>query len=188
MAYVVVLDACVLFPASLRDTLLRAAQANLYRLQLTDEILEEVYRNLMKRTMPESKALRLISRIREKFNDGLISHHRLLIESMPINEKDKHVLAAAVSCRAQVIVTQNLKDFPRDLLAPFEIQALSPDKFLLLLLQMDATGIIQILTQQAEDLHNPPMTVEKILDALEQHAPEFSNRMRREFGFRAKLS
>jgi len=94
MVYVVVLDACVLFPASLRDTLLRAAQADLYSLQLTDEILEEVYRNLVKKTMPENKALRLISMIREKFNDGLISDHEHLIQSMPINEKDKHVLAA----------------------------------------------------------------------------------------------
>lgn len=49
MAIVVVLDACVLFPASLRDTLLRAAKADLYRLHLTEEILEEVRRNLIKK-------------------------------------------------------------------------------------------------------------------------------------------
>lgn len=44
---VVVLDACVLVPASLRDILLRAADADLYRLQWTDNILEEVERNLI---------------------------------------------------------------------------------------------------------------------------------------------
>ncbi len=47
--FVVVLDACVLYPASLRDTLLPAAGAGLYRVQLTDEILEEVQRNLFSR-------------------------------------------------------------------------------------------------------------------------------------------
>lgn len=52
----VVLDACVLFPASLRDTLLRAADADLYRVHLTADILEEVRRNLVKKGMQEQKA------------------------------------------------------------------------------------------------------------------------------------
>ncbi len=106
MGFVVVLDACVLIPASLRDTLLRAAQTDLYRVQLTEEILEEVCRNLIKKGMPEDKAHRLISTIREKFDDAFITHHRPLIASMPNNEKDRHVLAAAVACRARIIVTQ----------------------------------------------------------------------------------
>lgn len=106
MGFVVVLDACVLIPASLRDTLLRAVQADLYRVQLTEEILEEVRRNLIKKGMLEDKAHRLISTIREKFDDAFITHHRSLIASMPNNEKDRHVLAAAVACRARIIVTQ----------------------------------------------------------------------------------
>ena len=137
MALVVVLDACVLFPASLRDTLLRAAQADLYRVHLTDGILEEVRRNLIKKGMPQDKAQRLFSTIRDQFDDAFIIHHEPLIESMPTNEKDRHVLAAAVACRANIIVTQNLKDFPSNLLAPFEVEAQSPDRFLVHLFQID---------------------------------------------------
>ena len=183
MALVVVLDACVLFPASLRDTLLRAAQADLYRVHLTDDILEEVCRNLIKAGMPQDKAQRLFSTIRDQFDDAFIVHHKPLIESMPTNEKDKHVLATAVACKANVIVTQNLKDFPPNLLAPFEVEAQSPDRFLAHLFQIDRELIMQILIKQAEDLHNPPVTVPEVLATLEQHAPVFVNLVRREFGY-----
>jgi predicted nucleic acid-binding protein len=183
MALVAVLDACVLFPASLRDTLLRAAQADLYRVHLTDDILEEVHRNLVKKTLPQDKAQRLISRIREQFEDAFITHHRPLIESMPTNEKDRHVLAAAVACRANIIVTQNLKDFPPNLLAPFEVEAQSPDRFLVRLFHINRELIMQILIKQAGKLHNPSMTVPEVLATLERHAPVFVNLVRNEFGY-----
>jgi len=79
----VVLDACVLFPASLRDTLLRAANVDFYRMRLTDEILEEVSRNLIKKGMPEDKAQRLVAMIKERFSDAFVTQHRSMIAAMP---------------------------------------------------------------------------------------------------------
>ena len=178
MAFVVVLNACVLFPASLRDTLLRAAQADLYRLQLTEDILEEVRRNLVKKTMTEYRAQRLITTLREHFHNSLVNHHKELIKSMPNNEKDRHVLAAAVACRAQVIVTYNLKDFPADLLAPFEVEAQSPDVFLTHLHHLDSQSMPRIIIEQARNLYNPPRSVDDTLKTLEQHTPIFVNLMR----------
>jgi predicted nucleic acid-binding protein len=118
MSIKAVLDANVIYPASIRDTLLRAAQKNLYRIQLTERILEEVRRNLVKNTMSQDKALKLVSIIRRVFNDGLIPRqaYESHIPFMPVNEKDRHVLAAALACKADVIVTQNLKDFPKKFL------------------------------------------------------------------------
>src|SRR5438874_9992279 len=96
-SFKVVLDACVIFPASLRDTLLRAADAGLYRLHLTDDILEEVRRNLIsQRGIVEDKAQQLVDVIKEYFPEAFVTEHKLLIASMPNNEKDRHVLAAAV--------------------------------------------------------------------------------------------
>lgn len=181
MSFVVVLDACVLFPASLRDTLLRAAQTDLYRMQLTEDILEEVQRNLVKKGMPEAKAYRLATTIREQFSDAFVTHHRPLIVAMPNHEKDRHVLAAAVACKAQVIVTQNLKDFPDGLLSPFEIAAQSPDKFLVQLLQLYRDNMIDLLVKQAKNLHTPPMTVLEVLETLKLHVPVFAELARKEF-------
>lgn len=149
-SFIVVLDACTLFPASLRDTLLRAAEAGLYRLQLTEEILEEVKRNLtLKKGMPEEKAVRLIAVIKEQFPEALVSQHHQIISSMTNDEKDRHVLAAAVICRAQIIVTQNLKDFPSESLLPFDIEAQSPDDFLVNLFHLNPYALINILFDQA---------------------------------------
>jgi len=176
----VVIDACVLLPASIRDTLLRTADAGLYKLHLTDDILEEVRRNLVKKKiMQETDAKDLIVEIKRYFPESFVSQHTLLIPSMPINEKDRHVLAAAVASESQVIVTENLKDFPPRLLDPFKIEAQSPDVFLVDLFDPDNEHtMIQILIDQASNLRNPPKTVQEVLDALSQHAPKFVDLVR----------
>jgi predicted nucleic acid-binding protein len=173
-SFVVVLDACVLFPAALRDTLLRAASAGLYRMQWTDDILEEVQRNLISdRGIAEEKAQRLMDITRKQFPEALITQHISLIDAMPNNPKDRHVLAAAVACRAQVIVTQNLRHFPQEILNPFEVEAQSPDEFLTHLFHLAPDRIVEIIKEQAGDLRNPPSTVADVLGILAQQAPNF---------------
>ncbi len=127
----VVLDACVIFPGSLRDTLLRLAAAKIYKLWLTDQIIEEMRTNLVeKKHITEKQGQYLVSQIRGYFKSDFLTQHTLLIHLMPVNEKDRHVLAAAVASGSQIIVTQNLKDFPQSLLKQFEVEALSADDFL----------------------------------------------------------
>lgn len=112
-SFTVVLDANVLFPASLRDTLLRSAKADLYQFRCTEDILEEVQRNLVnKRKITEKQAQRLMNTIRFQFPEAIIMDHKPLIASMMNESGDRHVLAAAVATNAQIIVTKNLQDFP----------------------------------------------------------------------------
>lgn len=185
MSLVVVLDACVLIPMTLRDTLLTAGKAHLYRMQTSDEILEEVRRNLIKTriNVTEESAQRLISTIKEKFDEALVTDYESRIPEMPINEKDRHVLAVAVTCGAQIIVTQNLKHFPQAQLAPFEIEALSADKFLIQLFHRDPEQIAMAITRLSKRLRNPPRTEEDILLRLERLAPNFVRLIRDELGF-----
>ena len=173
-SFKVVLDACVLIPAPLRDTLLRAADAGLYRVQLTDDILEETRRNLISQIgLSEDKAQRVVNAIKGGFPEAIVTEHMLLIESMPVNAKDRHVLAAAVVTTSQVIVTQNLKDFPPDSLTPFHIEAQSSDDFLVHLFYLSTESMIRILVEQANDLRNPPKSLSELLEALKVHAPTF---------------
>ena len=175
----VVLDACVLYPGSLRDTFLRAAEAGLFRLCLTYDILEEMKRNLIENShMAEDKAQRIVDHIKNFFDEAFVIKHTLLIPSMPINEKDRHVLAAAVASGAQIIVTQNLKDFPPHLLAPFEVEALSADDFLIHQFTQNKEEIVAIIKQQASCLKNPPVTVTWVLERLEAFVPNFVKMMR----------
>lgn len=107
-------------------------------------------------------------------NSGNLRYqHTNLIEAMPINSKDRHVLAAAVACKAQIIVTQNLRDFPNDVLRPFKVIAFSPDEFLTKLFLLKPDRVTEIIVEQANDLRNPPMSVAEVLATLAQHAPNF---------------
>lgn len=107
------------------------------------------------------------------FPDAFITHHTLLIASMPINEKDRHILAAAVASNAQVIVTQNLKDFPSELISPFGIETQSPDEFLVHLFYLAPQAIAKLIKDQAGDLRNPPITTLELLTILKLHTPTF---------------
>ncbi len=58
---------------------------------------------------------------------------------MTNDPKDRHVLAAAVMSQSQIIVTDNLRDFPGEALAPFNLESYSADQFLTLL--FDSAGL-----------------------------------------------
>ena len=170
----VVLDACVLIPATLRDTLLRAVEKGMYRLHWSDEILDEVRRNLVKREMtsPED-AQDLIEQMDRFFAEANVRGFEVLIPAMNNDRKDRHVLAAAVMSRSQVIVTSNIKDFSKQALDPFGIEAQTPDEFLTHLFYSNPPLMMEILSEQAGDLTDPPLTVPDVLEVLVIVAPSF---------------
>lgn len=173
-SYIVMLDANVLFPASLRDTLLRAYKKGLYTMRCTEDILEEVQRNLIsKKQTTQQQAHRLMDTIRKQFPEAFVSDYKYLINSMANDPKDRHVLAAAVACGAKVIVTNNLKHFPQSMLTPFEIEVQYPDDFLVQLFYLYPEVMIEIIEKQASDLRRPPKTTLELLSTLNQHVPNF---------------
>lgn len=165
----VVLDANVLYPFTLRDTLLRAAEAEFYQPYWSAEILDEAKRNLIaKAQMTKDQASRLFKLMVDLFPEANVTGHESLIPSMTNHEKDRHVVAAAVKAGAQVVVTENLKDF-RSL--PAGIEAQTPDEFLSNLFDLDPPGFVELLRQQAADLKRPPVTFDELLANLTKPAP-----------------
>jgi predicted nucleic acid-binding protein len=172
----VVLDANVLYPFTLRDTLLRAAAADLFQVYWSEEILEETRRNLLKSAgLSEEQAERLIRTMNEAFPEAIVAGYAPLVSAMKNDEKDRHVAAAAVKAGAQVIVTANLDDF-RNL--PDGIEAQSPDEFLSNLVDLDADGFIELLNEQAAALKKPAHTLDELLDGLARSVPAFVNAVR----------
>lgn len=168
--FIVLLDANVLFPFSLRDTLLRAAAAGFYQARWSSQILDEMTRNLVSSgAMPEDKATKLRSIMEREFPEADVIDYQHLIAAMKNHEKDRHVAAAAVKAGAQVIATSNLKDFAE---LPEGIEAQSPDIFLCNLWDLDPEGFVDLLREQAADLINPPMTVGELLFRLERVVPD----------------
>lgn len=176
MAFRVVLDACVLYPFSLRDTLLRLAEGELYDPFWSSRILEEMARNLTRDgLMPRARADRLARLMREAFEEAEVTTPavELLEPAMTNRPKDRHVLAAAVTAHAEAIVTTNLKDFPARACAPLGVEAIHPDDFLSALLAEAPRTVVAVLRQQAAGLDNPPITLDELLGMLAKPAPGF---------------
>ena len=167
----VLLDANVLYPFTLRDTLLRAAAAGLYQAFWSAEILNEATRNLVANgVMAGAQAERLRAVIERAFPEALVIGYQPLVDAMPNEPADRHVTAAAVKSGAQVIVTSNLKHFQQ---LPDAIEAQSPDHFLCNLFDLDPDGMLDLLREQASALKNPPTSLDALLDALARTAPDF---------------
>ena len=178
----VVLDSDVIFPLPLRDTLLRAAEKELYRVYWSEQILEDAIRNLInKGRMTEQRAVRLQESLKRYFREAMVEVPQELIERMTNDPGDRHVAAAAVAAKAQVIVTFNLRHFPQESLSPWDVQVQHPDFFLTRLYERFPETLIEIILQQSEDLKNPPMSVAELLGKLSEQVPEFVSRIRENF-------
>lgn len=169
MAFVVVYDACVLYPAPLRDLLVRLAATDLVRARWTDQILDECFRNILT-NRPELRP-EALGRTRDFMNaavaDVLVTGYEDLIAAVELPDPDdRHVLAAAVRCGAQVIVTANLSDFPPAALAKYGIEAQHPDEFVGDLLDLAPMTVVSAVRRQAASLKNPPRTIDDVLDIL----------------------
>lgn len=182
MAFKVVLDANVLYPFSLRDTLLRLAERELYVLAWSERILDEVARNLVEDgRADEATAARLQVAIGSAFPEALIDADAIAATepAMTNDPGDRHVLATAVVAGAEGIVTFNARHFPADALAPFGKQQIDPDDFLCTLLDIDGPSVADTIVEQAADLRRPPLSAAQLLDLLQLgRVGRFTSRMR----------
>lgn len=171
MAFTVVYDANVLYPNTLRDLLVRIAQSGIVQARWTNAILDEMTAAL-RRNRPDIADDRL-TRLRELMNkavrDCLVSGYEPLVEGLKLPDPgDRHVLAAAIKAGAQVIVTRNLKDFPPSDLAAWDIEAKSPDAFVLDQAGINIKAVAASVRQIADSRTNPPESVEDVLSQLER--------------------
>lgn len=141
----------------------------------SDDILREVRSTLLKFNKTECQADRRVSALRSAFPEALVTGYERLIDSMPNDEKDRHVLAAAVVARADVIVTDNLRHFLEGDLISYGIAAQSADQFLLHQYNIDPDLFIGILTQQAADSKR---SLKDLLRLLSLRTPKLALQMK----------
>ncbi len=169
MRFSVVYDACVLYPAPLRDLLLQMATRGMFAARWTDQIHEEWIRNVLA-DRPDLDSMRL-KRTRDLMDravaDCLVRGYEPLVKALELPDADdRHVLAAAIVAGAQMIVTFNLKDFPEEYLGQFGIEAVHPDRFIECQMDLFQPRVIDAVKAQRALLSNPPMTARQLLDTL----------------------
>jgi PIN domain len=186
MAFIVIYDACVLYPAPLRDLLIRIACTGLVRARWSEAILDECFRSIL-RGRPELDPVSL-SRTRTLMSravpDCIVDGYENLIESLALPDPDdRHVLAAAIRAGAQTVVTFNLKDFPDDKLGAYGVEAKHPDEFVLDQIDLAPWAIVNVVTLQAQNLKSPTRTVPELLETLQENGLVQSvARLREQFG------
>jgi predicted nucleic acid-binding protein len=165
----VLYDACVLYPAPLRDLLMHLALTDLYRAKWTNEIHDEWIRNVLANRGDLSR--KLLERTRDLMNshvrDCLIDGYQELIQTLSLPDKDdRHVLAAAIHAKCAVIVTYNLKDFPKKTLDKYGIEAQHPDEFITHLIDLSPEAVCVAIRKHRLSLKNPPKTADEYLETL----------------------
>lgn len=164
-------DANVLYPADLRNLLMHLALTGLFRATWSAGVHEE-WMSALLRNRPDLSREKL-ERTRRLMDqhaaDALITGYEDLIPSLELPDpNDRHVLAAAIRGRVDVIVTANLRDFPAEALAPFGIEAQHPDEFVLHLLDLAPSVVAEAARTHCESLKNPPKTMREYLITLER--------------------
>lgn len=167
--FTAVYDACVLYPAPLRDLLMQLAMTGLFRARWSEQIHDEWIRNVLKDRPDLIPAdLERTRRLMDAHVEGcLVVGHEGLIEGLALPDPDdRHVLAAAIHCHAGAIVTSNLKDFPGSALDPYGIAAVPPDDFVADLIDIDRPIVCAAVRIVRARLRKPPRTVEEYLATL----------------------
>jgi hypothetical protein len=164
------LDASVLYPALLRNVLMHFAVADLYRAHWSARVHEEWMRSVL-RDRPDISRGQL-----ERTRDLMDAHvsaalvegyeHRIDAVTLP-DADDRHVVAAALECGAQVIVTANLRDFPDAALAPIGLVAEHPDGFLSRVMEGDEDVALAAFYELCANRRKPPQSPREILDIMQ---------------------
>lgn len=155
--FTAVIDANVLFPVVVRDYLLWLAVYELYTPKWSEKLLEEFREVFARKGKSLESAARQIGYINKACPDALIQNYETIIPSITLpDENDRHVVAAAVKCNANVIVTRNLFDFPNDYLKTIGLVAIDPDNFIADMVDLSPQRCREAFREMVLSKNKPP--------------------------------
>jgi predicted nucleic acid-binding protein len=163
-------DAHVLYPAELRNFLMHLALTGIFRAKWSRDIHEEWISNLLmnRPDLTRQKLERTRQLMDRAALDALVVGYEKLIPKLTLpDENDRHVLAAAIRGKAQVIVTMNLKDFPAEVLEKYGMEAQHPDEFVLRLIDLAPYAVKEAAETHRQSLKNPSKSIGQYLASLE---------------------
>jgi hypothetical protein len=179
--YRIFLDACVLANFGVCDLLLRLSERpRLIVPCWSSEVLAEVYSTHTERLgWAKGIAESFQSEVRNAFPEAEVTDYQGIVDNLTVNEKDRHVLAAAIRGGCQLILTFNLKHFPSELLSPHSVEASHPQDYLLVLYEMEPKRVMACLGEIAG---RRKLEIEDVVIRLGRVLPAFSSRILDELG------
>jgi len=165
------LDASVLYPVSLRNLLMRLTLERLYQARWSADVHAEWIKAVLEDHphIPASRLHDLSNAMDTHAQDAVVTGYENLIPSLTLPDlDDRHVLAAAIVGRADIIVTRNLRDFPDATLAVYKIKAQHPDEFIQHLIGLAPETVVDVVRKQQASLRNPPVSMTDLLSLFER--------------------
>lgn len=164
---IAVLDTNVIYPIVIRDILFWFAHFEIFIPRWSAQIFDEWRRLMITKGLSGEDADRRIAKANLAFPDALVTDYRELISKLILPDvNDRHVLAAAIRSKATCIVTNNLKDFPADYLLSFGLQAITPDSFLVDLMNKDQELAIAAFLEMEKHKKKPKYSTGELLKML----------------------
>lgn len=165
---------------------MRLAMTDLFKAQWTDHIHDEWINALLRSGKHPVETLQRTRDLMDRnVRDAKVFGYEPLIESLSLPDpNDRHVLAAAIRCNADAIVTFNLKDFPSSALEPYGVDVIHPDDFIYYQIDMAPTVCCSAFRAQRLALKKPEVGIESFLATLlKQQLPQTVSKLRELEGF-----
>lgn len=165
-----VLDTNVIYPIWTRDLLLWFTISELYTPKWSHNIMSEYKSVMLRKGFSEDDVNKQSNRMNTAFKDALVENYEPLIDKLELPDiDDRHVLAAGIKTNANLIITNNLKDFPEEYLSSFGLKAKCADDFLTDIIDLNQEVSIQAFRKLVLNKKNPPLDEYEILDILRKN-------------------
>lgn len=168
--FTAVLDTNVIYPVIIRDLLFWFAHYEMYTPKWSNHIFDE-WRTVMERKgVPSDEVEKRVQKANLAFPDAMVQQYEPLIANLSLPDmKDCHVLAAAIKTNAHLIVTNNLKDFPKEILNDFGIKAKTADDFLTDIIDLNGETSIEAFKEMVLYKRNPALDEYAVLNQLKNN-------------------
>lgn len=170
--YTALLDACVLYPAVVRDALLSLNDAGFFAAKWTRTIESEWTSNLLanRRDITAEQVASTCEAMHEAAADWEVVGYESLVDGLSLpDDGDRHVLAAAIRGHADCIVTSNVDDFPREYLATFDLELFHPDDFIVCQLDLDEVDALKAFKAMRKRLVRPAFSPQRFVALFERN-------------------
>lgn len=162
-----VLDTNVIFPLWIRDLLMWFAFYELYTPKWSNNIFSEWIDVMKRKGIGEEEANKRANIMNKAFPDALVENYEPLINTLDLPDlDDRHVLAAAIKTNADLIITNNIKDFPEEILASFDLKAKIPDDFFADIIDLNKELSLAAFRKLVLNKKHPPLDEYEVLDIL----------------------
>jgi predicted nucleic acid-binding protein len=163
----VVLDTNVIYPVIIRDLLFWFAHYDLYTAKWSNHIFDEWKKVRKEKGVSEEEANKRAGKANQAFPDALVLNYEALISQLTLpDENDCHVLAAAIKTNANLIVTNNINDFPEEYLQSFGISAKTADDFLTDIIDLNHEQAVAAFKEMVLNKRNPKLDEFEVLNQL----------------------